>query len=170
MAFILQPQSGGVHSIRPDHDTTLPGIDRSKAQVLALIDLSVIDPALAGRKVPFVSYFVSESLRLRDAGDGSWVQDTEHGDTLEWAEPFEGGPGQFDGITPAAGAILTESEQRSADVSFQLGGQPRWVQGDEAPGEPYIFVGQMESRYSNATIYAFYHPDKREIMFECQFT
>ena len=63
--FILQAKTGEPHSIRPQHNEILSGIDSSKAQVLALINLGVIDSTLAGHTVPSVAYFVNEPLRLK---------------------------------------------------------------------------------------------------------
>ena len=172
MPFILKPCPDGTHSIRPDHSTTIPSIDANKAQAMALIDLGAVDPALAGRKVPFLTYFINEPLRLRQEGS-EWVQDTVAGDTLEWAEPFDGGASSFEDITPAAEAELVEVEtvdKRAAGVWFQIGGEPRWVQSDDGPSAPHIFVGQMESWYANGTIYMFYNPQTNSIIFECQFS
>ncbi|MFT5680272.1 MAG: hypothetical protein ACI8RZ_001178 [Myxococcota bacterium] len=173
MPHILQASVGGLHAVRPSPEATLPTADRSKVQALALIDLGVVDPALAGRKVPFISYFINESLTFTQAADGTWSQDTEHGDALEWAEPFEGGVEQFANIAPVAEAALVEVErvdERAAGIWFQIGGEPRWVQSDENPGPDYIFVGQMECWYANGTIYGFYHAEKQAMHFECQFS
>jgi len=171
--FILQAKDGGVHSIRPEHKTTLSGVDPAKAQALALIDLGVIDPDLAGHKIPFINYCINERLRLKVSDDGHWVINTEYGDIFEWADPFESGVEVFDEITPTLEAELIEVErvdERSAGIWFHIGGEPRWVQSDERPDSDYLFVGQMASYYSHTTTYAFYHPGKRELIFECQFT
>ena len=61
-------------------------------------------------------------------------------------------------------------DEFSAGIWFHIGGQPQWVQSDEHPGSEYIFVGQMQSCYTNTTIYAFYDHSQQEVIFQCQFT
>lgn len=171
--FMIQPQNGGIHSIRPKHETVLSGIDPNKAQVLALIDIGVVHPEYAGQKVPFIHYCVNESLRLKKTDEGVWIQDLSYGDTLEWSEPFEEGTSQFEGIVPSEQAELVEVEsvdQPTAGMWFHIGDEPKWVQSSDHPGSDYFFVGQVESYYNYTTVYTFYHRTRSEVVFICQFS
>ena len=171
--WILQPNTSGPHKVRPEHDTTLQGIDPTKAQALALIDLGALNPEWGGHKIPLISCFLNEHLRLKKVGEHTWAQDESFGDMLEWAEPFEGGVTQFEGFPSAESAELVEVEhvdEREAGVWFHLRGEPHWVQSEDAPGSEYIFVGQVASYYINSVTYLFWHPETHDIVCACQFS
>lgn len=181
---ILKPSEDGVHVQHPRREVvTRPPLDPNFFEPLALIDLSVVDPALAGRKCLCVAMNVGtcdEFVVLGEQDDGTWtvvsVDGTPPKDPTKgspWAEPFENGPEGFDELPTFEAADLVEAERgafpRADQVTVQTG-EPDWVQGDDSPGGDWVFVARLDSPHLFGSMFVFYDVARRQAYHRIQFT
>ena len=92
----------------------------------------------------------------------------------QWAEPFENGPGTFEGLPTLAAAELVEVSagdfEPSEHVSIHLG-EPQWVQSPmPPPGEGWVFVARLDSYYLFGSVFVFYKPETREAFHVLQYS
>lgn len=173
---ILQPSETGLHQQHPQRERiTRPPLDPNFYEPLALLDLSIIDPALAGRKCLCVAMNIGtcdEFMILGEQNDGTWTVVSVDGQPPKdprkgspWAEPFEDGPDAFNDLPVFEQADMVEAEYGSFEyrehIRIQLA-PAQWLQGDDSPPGDWIFVACIDAYQLFGSMFIFYNAERRQ--------